>query len=201
MLTWRWLQTALSATGAFVFRDTPFKSMQTIRILTVRALALFAAIVGSFIGSDSRAANIVWVSDTPNNGALPGWSGPIAGTPDDGWVTLLQNAGHNVVRYTSDDNTANVLSAGDITALNTNDLIILGRAMGSGAFQGAQGVQWNTAITKPMIVQSSFLVRGTRLGGEFLEWCAYTAVVGFAQRPGERLSGGWRGPEWQHHRE
>jgi hypothetical protein len=164
MLSWRWLQTALSATGEFVFHYTPFKSMQTIRILTVRALALFAAIVGSFIGSDSRAANIVWVSDTPNNGALPGWSGPIAGTPDDGWVTLLQNAGHNVVRYTSDDNTANLLSAGDITALNTNDLIILGRAMGSGAFQGAQGVQWNTAITKPMIVQSSFLVRASRLG-------------------------------------
>ncbi|HMJ92144.1 MAG TPA: immunoglobulin domain-containing protein, partial [Candidatus Acidoferrum sp.] len=117
---------------------------------------------------DLRAANIAWVSDTPNsNGtAIVAWTSPaVTGTNvDDSFITLLQNAGNNVVRFTADDNGATLLSAGDITALNTNDVIIIGRATGSGAFGGNQGTQWNTTITKPLIVTSPYLTRSTQLG-------------------------------------
>ena len=128
---------------------------------TPRLLALFVALVGLLFGSHLRAANIAFVCDNPN---VVGFSGPLAGTVDDTFVALLQAAGHNVIRYTSDDNTANLMVQADIDALNTNDLVIIGRSTGSGAFQGAQGAQWNTLITKPLIVQSSFLIRNSRMG-------------------------------------
>ncbi len=132
--------------------------------LSVRLLIALLAL----LALDLRAANIAWVSDTPNSDGVTNvfWTTPaITGTnSDDSFITLLQAAGHNVVRFTSDDNTATSLTAGDIAALNTNDVIILGRAMGSGFTGGAQGVQWNTAITKPMIVQSTYLTRVANLG-------------------------------------
>ena len=134
---------------------------------TIRLLALLVSLLSLFACSVSRAANIAFVSDNPNtngSGAVPIWSAPIAGTADDTFITLLQGAGHNVVRFTSNDTNTVLLVQADIDALNTNDLIILGRSLGSGAFQTPQGNQWNTNITKPLICQSSFLIRASRLG-------------------------------------
>ena len=113
-----------------------------------------------FHPSPAFAANVVFVSD--NNPT--GFSAPLGGSFDDAFVTILQNAGHNVIRYSSDNDTGVPLTQEHIDALNTNDLIILGRSLGSGAFQGAQGNQWNTNITVPILVQSSYLVRASRLG-------------------------------------
>ncbi len=130
---------------------------------TTRPLVLILALLATLFCQVGRSANIVWVSDNPTN--APGFSGPIAGTADDAFVTnLLQGAGHTVIRYNSDNSATVLLSQADIDAINTNDLVILGRSMGSAAFGGAQGAQWNTAITKPLICQSAFLTRSNLLG-------------------------------------
>src|SRR5262245_53832459 len=108
------------------------------------------------------AANIVWASDAndPAVGFFPAGSG----YTDSGFVTLLQNAGHNVIRYNQPNAQATELTQQEIDALNTNDLIILSRAVASGALQPVQGPQWNTLLTTPLIDISAFHVRSSRLG-------------------------------------
>lgn len=107
-------------------------------------------------------ANIVWVSDAP----AQGFSGPGSGMTDQGFITLLQNAGHSVIRYNGPDSQNTLVPQADLDALNTNDLIILGRAGNSAQLQNPQGAQWNTSITKPIIVMSPYFVRpdGNRFG-------------------------------------
>ena len=115
-----------------------------------------------------RAANILWVSDaSPGSGTGGVFSGPGSTYTDSGFVTLLQNAGHNVNRFNNADGQAVLLTAAELAAINTNDLVIIGRASGSGAFQvGAgtgggpgQGSNWNAAVTSPLICMSPYLVR------------------------------------------
>jgi len=103
------------------------------------------------------AANIVWVSDynDPSVGFFPAGSG----LTDSGFVTLLQNAGHSVIRFNPSNTATTALTPAEVAALNTNDLIIIGRASGSGAYRLLQGNQWNTAVTKPLICMSPYLVR------------------------------------------
>ncbi|MBN2507230.1 MAG: hypothetical protein JXQ71_11095 [Verrucomicrobia bacterium] len=127
---------------------------------TLRRLAsiLILCIIGSTAHA-TPALSILWVSD---NGAS-GFSGPAAGSYDDAFVTLLQNAGHTVSRYNPPD--SGQLPPADITQINTYDLVILGRALNSTAFQASnQAAQWNTAVTRPVLVQSSYLLRNNRLG-------------------------------------
>jgi uncharacterized repeat protein (TIGR01451 family) len=116
--------------------------------------------------SIAPAANIVWVSDFFTEGA---WGPHGTGVNDTNFIHILTNAGHNVVRYNPPN--AATLPAADITALNTNDLIIAGRAIGSGAFQGLAAGQWATNITRPVIMMSSYLVRRDNLG-----WFSTTTV-------------------------
>ncbi|HEY0549409.1 MAG TPA: hypothetical protein VGF13_07370, partial [Verrucomicrobiae bacterium] len=114
-----------------------------------------------FSATSVRAANIVWVSDFFTDGAFS----PLGSDVNDtNFITILQNAGHNVVRFNPPAGVNTLLTAAQITALNTNDLVILGRALDSAAFQGAQGSQWNTNITKPLMMNSSYLIRNSRLG-------------------------------------
>ena len=111
------------------------------------------------------AANIVWVSDNGAEGTSTAgtWYPPVStGAPyvDQAFVDLLINAGHTVTRY----NCPGALPAGDHAQLNTYDLIIVGSAQNSGAFNATSSA-WNTAITRPMIITKSTLIRGTnRLG-------------------------------------
>lgn len=123
----------------------------------------------------SPAASIVWVSDNgaegsagttgtgPDGIVLGAWHDAVSpGAPyvDQGFVDLLINAGHTVTRF----NVASRLSNGDHAELNTYDLIIVGAAQNSGAFNPTTSA-WNTAITKPMIITKATLIRGTnRLG-------------------------------------
>lgn len=118
-----------------------------------------------FLGmAATRAANIVWVSDAPAN-LGPFFTNNISTFVDHGWVHVLTNAGHNVVRYNPPDPAATALSAADIAALNTNDLIILGRTLGSGTFQHSpQASNWNVSITKPLLTVNAYLARAIRLG-------------------------------------
>src|SRR5436309_6203600 len=87
------------------------------------------------------------------------FSGPGSGLTDSGFVTILQNAGHNVIRFNGPDTQTTNLTAAELVAINTNDLIIIGRASGSGAWRAGQGVQWNTAVVKPLMCMSPYLVR------------------------------------------
>src|SRR3954463_2756429 len=88
---------------------------------------------------NAPAANICWVSDYNDNatGFFPAGSG----FTDSGYVTLLQNAGHNVIRYNQPNAQGTLLTPAELAALNTNDLIIISRAVNSGAFQAGQGNQ------------------------------------------------------------
>src|SRR5436190_10289280 len=110
----------------------------------------------------ARAANIAFVSDynDPSVGFFP----PGSGFTDSGFVTLLQNAGHNVIRYNPPAAVATLLSSTELIALNTNDLVIISRCVNSAIFQTGQGNQWNTNITKPLMDLSAFHARNSRLG-------------------------------------
>jgi len=124
--------------------------------------SLLFTLVLSIATFNAPAANIVWVSDAndPAEGFFPAGST----YTDSGFVTLLQNAGHKVIRFNQPNAQATALTQQQIDALNTNDLIILSRAVNSGALQPVQGPQWNTNITAPLIDISAFHVRSSRLG-------------------------------------
>ena len=125
--------------------------------------ALLALVLGTALGGSvlTRAANIVWVTDN----SAAGFSA-LGGTvfAEDGWYTLLTNAGHKVIRFNPPDAAATLLTAADFTALNTNDLIILGRSVGSGAFQAPQVGGWNSNIFKPLMSINAYLTRLIRTG-------------------------------------
>jgi immunoglobulin I-set domain protein/PA14 domain-containing protein/glycosyl hydrolase family 115/Big-like domain-containing protein len=110
-------------------------------------------------------ANILFVSDNPDandNSFLP----PLVGFPDDFYVIMLQNAGHNVIRFNPPAAATTLLTAAQLAAINTNDLIIVSRSINSGAWTVPQSSNWNTRVTIPLIMCSPYLVRpdGGRLG-------------------------------------
>jgi hypothetical protein len=122
------------------------------------SLAAGAMLVGS---GPSQAANIVWVTDNSPAGfsALGG-----AVFAEDGWYTLLTNAGHTVIRFNPSDSQNTPPSAAEFAALNTNDLIILGRSIGSGHFQAPAVGSWNSNVIKPILCINTYLSRAARLG-------------------------------------
>lgn len=134
-----------------------------------------AAVLAAALASSTcaiQAANIVWVGDYNDlagtaNDTFSAFT-PAGGNniTDFGFINLLQNAGHNVIRYNSPGAAGSLMSQADLDALNTNDLVILGRAGNSPAFQSPKGLQWNTNIVKPIICMSPYFVRpdGGRLG-------------------------------------
>jgi hypothetical protein len=124
------------------------------------ALVLFILVCAS----SAQAANILWVSDSPPD---LGFSGPLSGLTDQAIIAILQKAGHNVNRYDNPEVNTTLLTQGEIDAINTNDLVILGRAANSVQFQTGQGDQWNVNITKPLICMSPYYLRVT--GGR-LAW-------------------------------
>lgn len=102
----------------------------------VSRLAALAVIVMLGGAGPARAANILWVSDVGVVSATGGiFSGPGTGFTDQGFVTLLQNAGHNVTRFNNADGQAVLLTAAELAAINTNALVIIGRARAAGPFR------------------------------------------------------------------
>ena len=122
-------------------------------------LLAFAGLVFS-----ARAANIVWISEAPANGG-PFWVAHDPTFADHGFIAVLTNAGHNVVRFNPLDGSGTALTQAELTALQTNDLIILSRTVNSGDFQHSpRASNWNASITKPLICINAYLTRAIRLG-------------------------------------
>ena len=149
----------------------------------VRMIGLATTMLAVGLAGPLQAANILWVSDAPPGAANNGvFSGPGTSFTDQGFVTLLQNAGHNVIRFNSSDSQNFPMTALELSAINTNDLIIIGRATGSGAFQqtgtpAGQGSNWNVAITRPLICMSPFLVRTIAGAGNRMGWFAGDGIT------------------------
>jgi hypothetical protein len=136
--------------------------MNMIGITRKKVLMLSVAMTLALFAGKTRtsAANILWVTDffADNSFSAPG-----SDVNDTNFVVMLQNAGHNVWRFNPPPATV-LLTQAQIDAINTNDLIIVGRATDSAAFQTTQAAQWNVNITKPLVMQSSYLLRASRLG-------------------------------------
>lgn len=119
------------------------------------------------------AGTILWVSDlipigstaSDNDGGAVGSFGPGTGPyADEGFVSLLSSAGHTVTRFNPPAGAA-TLSATEVAALNSYDLIILGRSILSSVMDSAAKTQpWNSQVTKPILAVNSYLTRGSRLG-------------------------------------
>lgn len=117
------------------------------------------------------SASIVWVSEmyptgtatsdktSATEGVFGAGTGPY---PDQGMVNLLTAAGHTVTRFNPADTVA--LTAGNISQLNTHDLIIIGRSIPSGNFGGALATPWNTQVTKPVMSINPYALRPAQLG-------------------------------------
>lgn len=135
-----------------------------------RSLTAAAAFLALTLGAE--AANLVWVSDqlpigtgaSDNDGGAEGVFTSGAGPyPDQGFVNLLTAAGHTVTRFNPSGSAP--LSAANVAALNTYDLIIIGRGIGSGAFDSAaETLEWNTNVTKPLMSTNTYMSRASRLG-------------------------------------
>jgi len=120
----------------------------------------------------SPAANILWVSDqlpigsanSDNSGGTAGVFGSGAGPyPDQAIISLLTNAGNTVSRFNPSD--TDPLTAADVVTLNTFDLLIIGRSIGSVNFDSAaKTLPWNTQVTKPIMVTNTYIDRSSRLG-------------------------------------
>ena len=121
------------------------------------SISIVAALAFTLAGwsAPAGAANITWVSVNSGEGA------------DQGFVTLLEGAGHTVTRMPL----AGALTADQITQLNASDLVIAGRATNSGDFDNLNGRTWNTQVTAPVIMMSAYGTRRNRLG-----WASGDAV-------------------------
>ncbi len=120
---------------------------------------LFPGILFSLAGAlSASAANIAWVSFHSGDNA-PTAAAVTAGftkAPDIGYTNLLAANGHTVTR---------IVQSGTPNAalLNSFDLIIVGRSVASGSFQGAGATAWN-ALTAPTIMMSGYTLRASRAG-------------------------------------
>lgn len=124
-------------------------------LLLVGSLAL-ATLVGV---STSSASNIVFVSFHPgdNNPSASAGSAGFSEAPDAGYTQLLTANGHTVTRVITSGNP-------DVTLLNSADLVIISRSVGSGGYQNdAQTAAWN-GITAPTMILGGYVLRGSRLG-------------------------------------
>jgi hypothetical protein len=112
------------------------------------ALAVVAGVV--LFAGQSPAAQIGWYSATAQDGS------------DQPFISQLTAAGHSVTRFPA---VAGNLTDDHINQLNAFDLVIIGRATGSGDFDDATDENnWNQRVTKKVMIMSAYLTRRNRLG-------------------------------------
>ncbi|MEK7677137.1 MAG: LamG-like jellyroll fold domain-containing protein, partial [Verrucomicrobiota bacterium] len=114
------------------------------------------------------AANIAWVSfhsadNTPSGAAT---TAGFTKAPDVGYTALLAANGHTVTRFVRVNDIQ--VQPDLLTALGTNDLIIISRSVPSGDFQQLdEATAWN-GITNPVMILGGFVTRGGTGGGSRL---------------------------------
>lgn len=121
--------------------------------------------VSLLAGMSLPAANIAWVSlhsadNTPNANAT---NAGFTNAPDAGYTKLLAANGHTVTRFVTIEGLQN--SPDLITALNTNDLVIISRSVPSGHYDSAaETAAWNSSVTVPLMSINGYVNRNNRLG-------------------------------------
>lgn len=111
------------------------------------------------LGLCSQAANIAWVSfhsadDMPSTAAF---DAGFTQAPDAGYTDLLKANGHTVTRF---------LTSGspDVNTLDTFDLVVISRSVGSGDYQDPpETAAWHS-LTTPMLLLGGYTLRANRLG-------------------------------------
>lgn len=107
----------------------------------------------------TNGAKIVWISfhnaDNEPSAAAAGVG--FTNAPDIGYTDLLKTAGHTVTRYLT-------TATPDVDFLNTFDLVIVSRSVGSANFQTPESTALWHSITKPTIQLGGYLIRAVRLG-------------------------------------
>src|SRR5262245_3838508 len=120
------------------------------------SIFLFCALISA---TSSQAANIYWVSfhaddNTPSAAAA---TAGFTNAPDAGYTQLLRTNGHTVTRVITSDTP-------DTALLNTADLVIISRSVGSGNYElDAETAAWN-GITAPTMILGGYVLRNNRLG-------------------------------------
>ena len=126
-----------------------------------------ALLTGSLLTALSLpGVNIAYVSyhaadDTPTAAAA---SAGFTNAADVGYTKLLAANGHNVTRFVRVGEVA-TSNPDLITALNTNDLVIISRCVPSGDFDSAaETAAWSSSVTVPLISMGGYINRANRLG-------------------------------------
>jgi hypothetical protein len=125
------------------------------------------------LSSPVGAASVAWISLHPTDATVTASAnhGYTAAT-DIGYVDLLRNAGHTVTRYLTQSPANATTGQAFIDNLNTHDLVIVSRQVGSGDYgegtaAGADAtterIRWHTGVTKPMMLMSGYVLRNNRL--------------------------------------
>jgi hypothetical protein len=130
---------------------------------TEDAIKLFDAAVqwASGVMPPPTGARIAWISFHPEDdtaSAAAQTAGFTNAAPDVGYTELLRANGHDVTRFVSTGNP-------DTNVLNTFDLVILSRSVGSGEYQDPpERVAWNSGLTAPTMILGGYIIRQNRLG-------------------------------------
>jgi hypothetical protein len=114
------------------------------------------------------AASVAWISMHPTDDPVAQASAQgYTQATDIGYVDLLRGAGHSVTRVPTQSPTQAY-----IDNLNTFDLVIVSRQVGSGDYQDPPEQTFWHSVSKPMMLMSGYILRGGGGGGSRLQLMA-----------------------------
>jgi hypothetical protein len=120
------------------------------------------------VGASAVAGfSVLWVSDYGPEGIS---TTGVIGAADDGFVTLLRDAGYRVTRFNPGDGLSEAL----VPEVNAYDLVIIGRSATSSRYANPYGQRWNTRVQAPVLALSPFVVQTT---GERFGWFAGSTII------------------------
>jgi hypothetical protein len=130
-----------------------------------RKALLFLTTLAFASGLAVQAASIAWVSyhSADNLPTVNAGNAGFTNAPDVGYTALLAANGHTVTRFVRTNE-----FEGDptlVAALNTNQLVIIGRSITSGDFDSdTERAGWHGSITVPLMSINGYIDRNNRLG-------------------------------------
>lgn len=99
--------------------------------------------------TQALGADVLWISDSTGSSSTPN---------DEGFITLLQQAGHTVTRN-SNLGDGNPLTEAEKGTLEAADLVIISRDTNSGSYNDPAG--WNNLST-PVLCLNAYMIRANR---------------------------------------